>query len=144
MPFTGPAEDRQAIRELYDSYADATNRSHRADWLACWTDDALWRTHYFEDEGKAAIGARNDLLLANVSQATFLTQIGAIEVGGQIGGNVAKGRVYCLERLMMRGGGSHRLTGQYDDEIVREAGEWRFRRRIYTPLIEELPGETWF
>ena len=34
MPFTGPVEDRNAIRELYDSYADASSRGDRADWLA--------------------------------------------------------------------------------------------------------------
>ena len=34
MGFTGPMEDRLAIRELYDAYADGANRMDRAAWLA--------------------------------------------------------------------------------------------------------------
>ena len=137
MPFTGPAEDRQAIRELYDTYADASNRGDRAQWLACWTDDTFWKTHYFEQSGKEAVGGQFDQLMANVAQTTFFTQIGAIAVER----DSASARAFCQERLVMKTGGSHRLTGQYDDELARQDGTWRFRRRIYTVLIEEFPEQ---
>ena len=42
MPFTGPLEDRIAIREMYDSYADGANRMDRAMWLSVWANDAVW------------------------------------------------------------------------------------------------------
>lgn len=137
MPFTGPNEGRQAIRELYDTYADAANRGDRAQWRSCWAEDTFWQTHYFAQTGREAVCAQFDQLMANVAQTTFFTQIGAIAVEG----DNATARVFCQERLVMKTGGSHRLTGQYDDELVREDNDWRFRRRIYTVLIEEFPEQ---
>ena len=135
MPFTGPIDDRHAIRDLYDSYADGANRGDREAWLACWHDDAVWWTHYFEVTGKDAIRQSHISLMENVETTTFLTQIGAIEVDG----DRAKGRAFCLERLVMKTGGSHRLTGRYEDDLLRVDGAWRFARREYNVMIEELP-----
>ncbi len=42
MPFTGPAEDRLAIRELLEAYADAVNRCDAVGWGATWAEDAEW------------------------------------------------------------------------------------------------------
>ena len=42
MPFTGPAEDRLAIRELVDSYGDAVYRHDAQAWGANWAEDAVW------------------------------------------------------------------------------------------------------
>ena len=53
--FTGPLEDRIAIRELTDSYADTAFRSDREGWLACWTDDCVWVTPFGEVRGKAGL-----------------------------------------------------------------------------------------
>jgi uncharacterized protein (TIGR02246 family) len=135
MAFTGPIEDRLAIRDLYDTYADCANRGDQAGFLACFTEDGFWQTHYFAESGKDAIRAQHDALMANVSQTTFFTQIGMIEVSG----DSALARAICMERLMMKTGGSHRLTGRYDDELVRQDGQWLFKRRVYVPLIEEFP-----
>lgn len=135
MAFTGPIEDRHAIRDLYDSYADGANRGDREAWLACWSDDAYWWTHYFEQSGKQAIAAQHEQLMANVATTTFFTQIGMIEVDG----DKAKSRAFCMERLVMKSGGSHRLTGRYDDDLVRSGGKWLFTRRIYKVMIEEFP-----
>src|SRR4051812_38276168 len=120
MPFTGPQEDRIAIRELYDSYADGANRMDRAAWLAPWSDDAVWKTHYFEQHGIAAIGEKYDELMAPVTATSFLTQICAIEVSG----DNATARAIAQERLKMEGG-SYRLTGRYEDTLRRVGGEWR-------------------
>ena len=135
MPFTGPIEHRSAIRDLYDSYADSANRGDREAWLACWSEDAVWWTHYFEVTGKAAIRAQHVALMASVETTSFLTQIGSIEVEG----DRAKGRAFCMERLIMTTGGSHRLTGRYEDDLLRVDGAWLFARREYNVMIEELP-----
>lgn len=47
MPFTGPAEDKLAIRELYDTYGDASCRGDVETFLTCWADDGRWNTHIF-------------------------------------------------------------------------------------------------
>ncbi len=135
MPFTGPTEDRAAIRELYDSYTDAANRGDRADWLACWTDDAAWWTHYFDVSGIEAIAATYDQLMANVEVTSFIAQVGSVEVNG----NSAKARCYAQERLVFKAGaGNHRLVGRYEDELRRVDGQWLFARRVYKVMIEEM------
>lgn len=135
MPFTGPLEDRIAIRELYDAYADGANRMDRAAWLAPWADHAVWKTHYFEQKGIEAIGEKYDELMAPVATTSFLTQICAIEIDG----DKARARAIAQERLKMDGG-SYRLTGRYEDQLERIGGQWRFTFREYHVMYEELPG----
>ena len=135
MPFTGPVEDRNAIRELYDTYAGGANCMDRATWLSVWTENAVWKTHYFEQAGREAIGRKFDELMAEVTATSFITQIAAIEVAG----DTANARAICQERLAMPGG-SYRLTGRYEDRLVRLNGQWRFRHREYHVMFEELPG----
>ena len=135
MPFTGPLEDRIAIRELYELYADGANRMDRAAWLEPWSDDAIWKTHYFEVAGIAAIGAQYDELMAAVTATSFFSQICAIEVTG----DAARARAIAQEHLAMPGG-SYRLTGRYEDTLVRTADGWRFARREYHVMFEEMPG----
>ena len=55
MSFTGPLEDRIAIRELHGTYADTAFRSDMAGWLDCWTDDCVWVTPFGEVRGKEAM-----------------------------------------------------------------------------------------
>jgi ketosteroid isomerase-like protein len=135
MAFTGPIEDRIAIRELYDAYADGANRMDREAWLAPWAEDAVWKTHYFEQHGIAAIGEKYDELMAPVTTTSFLTQVCAIEVDG----DTARARAIAQERLKMAGG-SYRLTGRYEDGLARIGGEWRFKHREYNVMYEEPPG----
>lgn len=135
MAFTGPLEDRLAIRELYDAYADGANRMDRAAWLGTWAPDAVWKTHYFEREGLDAIAAQYDEIMAPVTTASFFNQICAIEVAG----DTAQARCISQERLAMPGG-SFRLTGRYEDRLQRRDGAWRFVHRAYHVMYEEAPG----
>lgn len=135
MSFTGPLEDRIAIRELFDSYADGANRMDRAAWLAPWADDAVWKTHYFEETGIAAIAARYDELNIAVTATSFITQVCSIEING----DTARATSVAMERLAMPGGSFH-LTGRYEDQLVRRAGGWQFNHREYFVMFEEAPG----
>lgn len=136
MAFTGPREDRDAIRELYETYAGGANCMDRATWLGCFAVDAVWKTHYFGVTGIEAIGAQYDQITNGVTATSFITQICAIEVDG----DRAHGRAVCQERLAMPGGGDFRLTGRYEDELVRTADGWRFRHREYIVMFEEMTG----
>ena len=42
MAFTGPVEDRLAIRELIDSYSDAVTQRDSDAWGANWAEDSRW------------------------------------------------------------------------------------------------------
>jgi ketosteroid isomerase-like protein len=134
VAFTGPADDRMAIRDLYDSYADGIVRMDRATWLECWCNDAAWHTHeYFSVTGREAIGGKFDELMADVALATFFTQVCAIEVDGVH----ATARALCMERLVLAGGGGYQLTGRFEDRLRRDAGAWRFERRDYDVVTKE-------
>ena len=39
----------------------------------------------------------------------------------------------------MMPGGSYRLTGRNDDQLVRRDGRWQIRYRTYHVMTEELP-----
>lgn len=51
MTFTGPFEDRLALRELLETYADAVTQRDADTWGAIWAEDAIparriqWRVH---------------------------------------------------------------------------------------------------
>jgi SnoaL-like domain len=136
MPFTGPVEDRLLIRDLYGRYADASWRGARQDWLDCWTEDARWNSHLFQCRGKIALGNQWDQLWAGFSELAFLSEIGSIEVTG----DSARARSCAREIIRLKTGGLYKLVGAYEDQLLRENGEWRFSCRDYRPLIEELPA----
>lgn len=136
MAFSGPLEDRIAIRELYGAYGDGSARQATEDWLACWADDAVWHSHLFTCTGKAEIRAQWDALWTNFEKVAFLGEVGAIEVDG----DTATGRSQAREIVVLKGGGIYKLVGCYEDKFVRRAGRWLFSRRDYQPTAEEMPG----
>jgi SnoaL-like domain len=59
MPFTGPLEDRVAIRELMDTHAHGVMTKDAEIWGSIWADDASWSLPDYPDlgafEGKETI-----------------------------------------------------------------------------------------
>ena len=129
--FTGPVEDRLKIRERIDSYCDAVSRKALDDYLACWTEDGARLGQGGECRGIAELRAHWDGIWQALSKMAFMAQIAAIEVTG----DHARARSYCLEILQLRGGGTHRLIGTYDDKLRRINGEWLFSERNYRVFL---------
>lgn len=138
MAFSGPMEDRLAIRELYDAYADSGSRGDREGWLGCFAEDARWKTHYFDLTGHQAIGAKYDEIMADITDTTFFTQMGSIEVEG----DRARVRMQQSESLLNRSGGTYDLVGEYNDELVRRDGRWLFKHKIYLVKRETMTEPT--
>jgi ketosteroid isomerase-like protein len=136
MRSSGSFEDRFAIQDLYSTYADCSSRGDREVWLSLWADDAWWKTHLFERDGKAAITEQWDSIHDDLMTIAFLSQWGPIAVEG----DHAKARSYAREIVRMADGSVFKVVGTYDDELVRRGGEWLFLRRDYTPMIFEVPG----
>lgn len=135
MPFTGPPEDRAAIRELYETNADGACRNDRATWLGCFAGDARWTTHYFDLTGIDAISAKYDEIVSGVVDTTFFLQIGSIEVSG----DTARCRVQQDESLLYGNGSSYDLVGLYEDDLIRRDGRWQFLNRTYRVKRERAP-----
>lgn len=107
----------------------------RSAWLACWTEDASWWTHYFDVSGRSAIALTYDGLMGNVETTSFIGQLGSAEVDG----NTAQCRSYAQERLVFRdGSGNHRLVGRYEDTLRKVDGQWLLAARISKVMIEEV------
>ena len=127
MAFTGPMEDRLAVRERYDAYADAVSRADTDAYLACWTDDGVRSGVGGACEGRAELLAHWEGIWTVVDRMSFFTQVASIEVDG----DRAVARTFCLELLTFRDGESRQVVGHYDDVLRRLDGVWRFASRDY-------------
>ena len=136
MAFTGSLEDRIAIRELYDTYADGSSSGDAETFLSCWTDNGQWNTHLFTRTGKAELREQWDQLWAGFDKVAFLGNVLSIEVDG----DTASTRALAREIVGLKGGGVFKLSGLYNDQLVREGGKWLFAKRDYSLLVQELPG----
>jgi len=138
MAYTGPLEDRIAIRELHETYADAGFRGDMEQWLGCFAEDCTWVTPYGEMRGKDQLRATWDQIFSNLAALGFFTVMGAIEVDG----DTATDRAYIREVFNAKDGSIEKLVGSYTDQLVRQNGQWKFVRREYAVLIREGGGVT--
>jgi len=135
MPFTGPLEDRLLIRELYDRYTDACWREDREEWLSCFAENARWATHLFECSGKDEMVETWDRISVDWIKVAFLGTIGSIEVVG----DTARARSYAREIVDLKSRGIVKPAGRYDDELIRQDGDWLFTSRTYSLLFADPP-----
>ncbi|WP_156680924.1 nuclear transport factor 2 family protein [Sphingomonas profundi] len=131
MPFTGPTEDRLAIRELLDAYADAVVRNDAAAWGECWAKDAYWSMPDYPEfgtpTGRENIVATWVEAMKHYPGVIFVSNPGSIEVDG----DTAKVTAYTSEVYNDAGGNVKRDRGTYEDTCIREDGRWVFQRRIF-------------
>ena len=133
MAFTGPIEDRIAIRELHDTYADASFRGDMEQRLGCFIEDCTCINPYGEMRGKKQLKATWDQIFSNLDALGFFPVMGGIEVDG----DRATSRAYIREVFLAKDGSIMKLVGSYNDQLVRENGAWKFAKREYSVLIRE-------
>lgn len=130
MPFTGPAEDRLAIRELLDTYADAVTRCDADDWAATWAEDGEWSLPDYPEmgttSGKAAIVTMWVAAMKGFPGIMFEAWPGSIEVDG----DRAVMRSYTAE-VYDQGDQTIRDRGLYEDVCVKRDGRWLFKSRSF-------------
>jgi hypothetical protein len=134
-------EDRLAIAELRGRYCHLLDGR---DWDALadlFTEDGEFHglAHV---TGRAAIHRFFSRTVPNLAQGFwhFCTN-GTVDLDG----DRARGRI-SLEYLSVKHGISHVSAGHYDDELRREGGVWRFRKRritfyYFAPLAEGFVGQ---
>jgi ketosteroid isomerase-like protein len=130
MPFTGPAEDRLAIRELLEAYADAVTCRDAEAWGATWAEDAEWSLPDYPElgttTGRPAIVAMWIEAMKAYPGIMFEAWPGSIEVNG----DTAMMRSYTAE-VYDQEGVTLRDRGRYDDTCVKVEGRWLFKSRTF-------------
>ena len=130
MPFTGPAEDRLAIRELLETYADAVTRRDAAAWGATWAEDAVWSMPDYPEfptqTGRDAIVALWVEAMKAYPGIMFEAWPGSIVIDGAR----AVVRSYTSE-IYDQGAVTLRDRGVYDDVCVKRDGRWLFHSRTF-------------
>ena len=130
--FCGPPSERAAIAELMFAYADASARIDKAQWLDCWTEDAVWATQAGDVVGKAALAERWDQLFAHMDAMAFFAVPGMIRVAG----HRASARCHVREIARIEGR-VRKFSAWYEDDLVKSGGRWKFARRAYRMNIAE-------
>ena len=130
MPYTGPFEDRLAIRELLETYADAVTRCDAVSWGATWAQDAEWSLPDYPEIGttkgrEAIVGMWVEAMKAYPG-IMFEAWPGSIEVDG----TSAVMRSYTSE-VYDQNGVTMRDRGVYEDTCVKLDGKWHFKSRSF-------------
>ncbi len=133
--FSGPIEDRLAIRELHDSYCDAVLRADPDDWGALWTEDAVWSLM-----GTEVVGRENIVNLWNGAMSAF-DAVSFLGIPGslEITGDTATGR-YQTHEILVENGEPRIAGGRYDDEFVKIDGQWLYSKRIFN-VVAQMGGQ---
>lgn len=135
--FTGPVEDRLAIRELNDIYIDAVLRFDTKDWGSVWAEDAHWNLMGTEVDGREAIVALWQGAMGGLNAVSMM----CTPVSIQVDGDRAKSRVITQEILDIKDGGTRAIGGAYEDELAKVDGEWKFTKRVFRIVAEYNPQE---
>ena len=134
MPFSGPLEDRELIRELIADYCEAVNQRDEVAWGATWAEDAVWSLPFLGIDGitgKPNIVAAWCQGMALFSFVHMMAQAGSIRIDG----DRALVRCYTSEVTVAADSGvERRPCGRYDDVCVKRDGKWRFLSRTFTLL----------
>lgn len=131
--FTGPLEDRIAIREVLETYADAVNRVDEELWASIWAEDSHWDLSHYPElgivEGKEAIVALWRDAMPHYPKLSFLVSVGMIQVDG----DQAQARTYISEVYedpeTLK---DKRARACYHDKLVKRGGAWLLQSRSFT------------
>lgn len=145
MAFTGPLEDRLAIRELMDTHAHGVMTKDPVLWGSIWADDATWTLPEYPDlgtfVGKDTIVAgwtesMNHYGLDNLTKPMiYFMQPGSIEIDGDTATTVA----HTIEIFDDPNTGKRtRTTGRYDDKLEKRGGKWLFTARSYRSILNDV------
>jgi len=131
--YSGPIEDRLAIRELLETYADAVNRYDKDLWASLWVEDSHWDLSHYPELG--VVSGRDaivDLWLKAMPlypKTCFIVVPGMIHVTG----DTAQARAYFSEVYEDPANGeARRARACYNDRLVKRDGQWFFQNRSFT------------
>lgn len=128
-------DDQAAIRELIASYALALDAGDADGCVELFTKDGEFLVYGRVFTGPDAIGQ----MFRDAPRGLHLTGVSCIDVDG----DTATARTQVL---FVRAGSLQLRPALYDDELVRDGGQWRFARRrcrfVTTHGLADSPEET--
>jgi ketosteroid isomerase-like protein len=127
MPFEGSLEDRLLVRERMSDYADAMFQQDLDAWLACFTDDCVWRGVGLEYRGLEELAASWPRLWEPLKKMAYFTEVAAIRVSG----DRASARCYSRQIMFRKDGSVGKIVGLYRDQLVRRGATWLFQTREF-------------
>ena len=136
--FSGPIEDRLAIRELAETYGDGVVRHDAETWSSVWADDAHWDFMGMQIDGREAIVALWNQAMSGLDAVSFQCVPASIEVSG----DTATGRVQTQEVLKLKDGTTRMIGGLYTDTLVKREGRWVYASRAFRIVAEYNPKES--
>ena len=119
-------EDELALRNLMARYVDAVNRYDADAWIATWAEDATWNLLGTPVEGREAILALWQQMMASFEFAIMFPNSCHFEIDG----DTATGHWYLHEYSRQEGVGNTILS-RYKDSYVKVDGQWLFQTREY-------------
>lgn len=128
--------DRLAIRELLERYCDGVNQRDAEIWGSTWAEGSVWELPHLEMEG---IRGRANIVAAWTEAMKLFPFVNMLAQPAYINieGDKATMRSYTTEVAVMQDGTEIRPIGEYYDECVREAGEWKFSMRKFRVMHGE-------
>ena len=135
--FKGLLEDRNAIRELHETYGDAVVRANAEDWGKVWTQDAHWNLMGTAVDGREAIVA----LWSQAMGAFEAVSFHCIPSATLVDGDRATGRCQTQEYMKLKDGTTRAIGGLYEDEMVRVDGRWLYAKRVFRIVAEFQPAQ---
>lgn len=130
--------DEMAIRSLADKFSDAANRKDGPMFQSLWATDGEWvigepiNRHF---SGKANMGESVVHMLGLWDFFVQLTGPGVVLVEG----DRAFARFYVNEIARGHDGKGNYNLSMYEDELIRENGQWLFRKRTYHTIYQDAP-----
>jgi uncharacterized protein (TIGR02246 family) len=112
------SDDRAAIRQLIADYALALDAGDIDACVRLFVPDGEFLVYGRSFAGHDGIAG----MFRNAPRGLHLTGVSGVEVGGDTA--TARSQV-----LFVRAGDLQLRPAMYDDELVRDGGQWRFARR---------------
>lgn len=136
-------EDEKAIREVVIRYGETLDARDYAGYAALFAADGVWTGGFGSFTGPAAIQEMLEKNLGRpepgfVNKSNFhLVSTVVVRVDGDTA--TARSR-YQFYTASPENRPVHALAGRYEDEFVRENGEWKIKRRITNGVIPWRDG----
>jgi hypothetical protein len=134
-------QDRMDIQHLSQVYADGVMQRDPELWGSTWAEDGAWDLGRGEPvRGRENVVAFWSSVMQGYPMVLHWVQPGLIHVAG----DRASARFYIQEKLRDTDGNGFYTAGVYNDELVRENDQWKFKIRNFAGMYRspmELSGD---